>query len=166
MLEAIVFYGLAVIVVGGAFACLIARDIVRCAVGLLATLCGVAGLFVLLAANFLAAAQLIVYAGGVLVLIIFGVMLTARSAAAAAAPWNERLGVGLTLVVLVSAILYAIFTTQPPAIDRQAGGGVATVQVLGDALLTKWLLPFELVSVLLLAVLIGAAHLARPLRGS
>lgn len=166
MLEALAFYGLGAVIVGGALACVLAANIVRCAVGLLAALAGVAGLFVLLAANFLAAVQLIVYAGGVLVLIIFGIMLTSRGpAASASSRWNERVGVGLTLAALVGAILYGIFNTPMTTVGKNIGE-VADVQTLGESLLTTWLLPFELVSVLLLAVLIGAAHLARPARGS
>ncbi|MCC6358030.1 MAG: NADH-quinone oxidoreductase subunit J [Phycisphaerales bacterium] len=166
MLETVAFYGLAAVILGGGLACVIAGSIVRAAVGLLAALGGVAGLFVLLAANFLAAVQLIVYAGGVLVLIIFGIMLTARGSGAAFAPrWNERVGVGLTLVALVSAILYAIFSTPMPSLGTQADA-VPGVRTIGESLLTTWLLPFELISVLLLAVLIGAAHLARPARSA
>jgi len=75
--EAIAFYLLALLVAGSAFGCVIARNIVRMALCLLGTLGRVALLYFLLSASFLGVIQLIVYAGGTLVVIVFGVMLTA-----------------------------------------------------------------------------------------
>src|SRR5213075_1765662 len=77
--SAMLFYAFALMSAGSAVALVISRNIVRTAVCLLFTLVGVAGLYFLLSAEFLAAVQLVVYAGGTLILIIFGVMLTSKS---------------------------------------------------------------------------------------
>src|SRR5215204_1448438 len=77
--NAVLFYLFALMAGGSAIAVVISRNIVRTAVALLFTLMGVAGLYFLLHAEFLAAVQLVVYAGGTLILIIFGVMLTSKS---------------------------------------------------------------------------------------
>ena len=88
--EAVIFWALAVLTVGSALGVALSRNIVRMAVWLLFALTGVAGLFLLLDAEFLAAVQLVVYAGGILVLIIFGIMLT--SSASAVVEIRDRMG--------------------------------------------------------------------------
>lgn len=163
MLEGIFFYVFAIgTLVSGLMICA-AKNVVRMAVWLFFVLGSVAMLYFVLGANFLAAIQLIVYAGGTLILLIFGVMLTNKS------PWF-RLNVdlreyfaaaavgGVLLVTLVAAILMTWPMTFPPEPNQAPG---FTVGELGTSLLTTYLVPFEVVSVLLLVVMIGAAYLAR-----
>lgn len=161
-LEPLMFYLFAGVTLGSALGVVLSGNIVRCALFLLGTLGGVAGLYFLLMANLLAAVQLIVYAGGTLVLIIFGVMLTSQS------PWVRFApGRGETIAaVLVGGGLFAALARVMTTVDWSAGArpmeGPATVRLVGRMLLQEYLVPFEAASVLLLVVMIGAAYLARP----
>jgi NADH-quinone oxidoreductase subunit J len=133
---------------------------------LMGALSSAAGLYFLLGANFLGVVQLIVYAGGILVLIVFGVMLTGRSPFLRFDPRPAE----TALAALVGVLLFAAFSAVllgsawPPLPGAVPVRQAATVREIGRALLTDYLLPFEVVSVLLLAVMIGAAYLARPVR--
>lgn len=163
--EVVLFYMLAAMTAGSAIAIVISRNIVRTAVALLFTLIGVAGLFFLLNAEFLAAVQLVVYVGGTLILIVFGVMLTSTSPFARFNPSRGEIVMAVVLgVVLLTTVILAIPYRGPPdgikAYAMDATKPYPTTS-LGVALLGEYLLPFELVSVLLLAVMIGAAYLAR-----
>ncbi len=160
--EAVAFYLLA----GGAglaaLGCVLARSIVRMAVCLLGTLAGVALLYFLMAANFLGAVQLIVYAGGTLIVIVFGVMLTTRAPGwRLRARRGEVIGGLLVAALLFGGLVMALLATSFPGASAQAPAHW-TVADFGSALLSHYLVPFELVSVLLLAVMIGAAYLAQP----
>lgn len=160
--EAAVFYLFASIAAVSAVAIVLSSNVIRAATWLLGTLMAVAALYFLLAASFLGAIQLIVYAGGTLVLIVFGVMLTTRSpwVKFTPRPWEVVFG-GLVcagLFVLLSAVLLRIDW----AASARPSPEPATVAGLGRELLTTYLVPFEVASVLLLAVMIGAAYLARP----
>ena len=162
-LEALMFYVTAGVAVGSAVGVVVSTNIVRTAVCLLGTLGAVAGLYFLLHANFIAVIQLIVYAGGTLVLIIFGVMLTSKS------PWvkfNATRG-QVAGAVVVAAIIFVGLTTLTVGADWPDGSVLTaspTVKAIGHALLNDYLVPFEVASVLLLVVMIGAAYLARPER--
>jgi NAD(P)H-quinone oxidoreductase subunit 6 len=146
---------LAVGAVAGAGIVAFSRNIVHSAFALLLSFFCVAGLYVLLASDFVAATQVIVYIGGILVLILFGVMLTEKIDQVNIT--NQALKPGrawLLLVVSAGLIITAILKTSwkvksplPPS---------PTTSQLGDAFLTKYLLPFEIASVLLLVALIGA----------
>jgi NADH-quinone oxidoreductase subunit J len=161
--SAVLFWTFALISALSAIGLVISRNIVRTAVCLLFTLVGVAGLYFLLNAEFLAAVQLVVYAGGTLILIIFGVMLTSKSPFSRFEPKvpEVMLAVSINLVLLFALVLgikRAVFANQP--LDT----GYYPIQKLGQALLGDYLVPFELSSELLLAVMIGAAYLAKGRR--
>jgi NADH-quinone oxidoreductase subunit J len=147
----------------------LSRNIVRMAVCLLFTLAGVAGLYFLLSAEFLAAVQLVVYAGGTLILIIFGVMLTSKS------PFSrfEASAVEIVLAISLAGILFIALVLAVSSHPFPSAAQVAAlpeseegypVARLGQALLGDYLLPFEIASVLLLVVMIGAAYLAKARR--
>ncbi len=160
--QAAAFYVVAAVTLGSALGCALATNIVRMAVCLLGTLGGVALLYFLMSATFLGVIQLIVYAGGTLIVIVFGVMLTSRAYGVKLRPrLVEMVGAlavcGALLVGLVAVLLRTDWPV--PAADGPAAGSVAA---LGSALLSAYLVPFELASVLLLAVMIGAAYLAQP----
>ena len=158
---AIAFYILAAAAAASAIGCVIASNIVRMAMCLLGTLGSVALLYFLMAANFLGVIQLIVYAGGTLIVIVFGIMLTARTYGVRLRPKRIEVAAGLLVGVALFVGLTAILlrTTWTAATPKPAG---CTVAGLGQALLSTYLVPFELVSVLLLAVMIGAAYLSQP----
>ena len=158
------FYLFALMSAASALGVVLSRNIVRTAVALLFTLVGVGGLYFLLSAEFLAAVQLVVYAGGTLILIIFGVMLTSKSPFSRFEPKLAEVIVALSigailLVALVLGITRTTFRDQP--IDVTGG---YPVDRLGQVLLGDYLIPFEIVSVLLLVVMIGAAYLAKGRR--
>jgi NADH-quinone oxidoreductase subunit J len=157
------FYLFALMSAGSAVAVVMTRNIVRTAVALLFTLLGVGGLYFLLDAEFLAAVQLVVYAGGTLILIIFGVMLTSKSPFSKFEPKLVEVivAVSIALVLLVS-LLMAINNSIPLfGTESQPTGARYPIDSLGQALLGDYLVPFELSSVLLLVVMIGAAYLAK-----
>lgn len=164
---AVLFYVLAALVVVSALGVVVSRNIVRTAVALLITLLGVAGLYFLLNAEFLAAVQLVVYAGGTLILIIFGVMLTSKSPFSRFEPSLLEVIVASSVgLVLLVALITAIANAGPQFghAPQPTGQGGYPVDLLGVALLGDYLVPFELASVLLLVVMIGAAYLAKGRR--
>jgi len=161
---AVLFYVFGLLAAGSAIGVVVSRNIVRTAVFLLGTLAGVAGLYFLLSAEFLAAVQLVVYAGGTLILIVFGVMLTSKSPFSKFEPKLGEVVIALSIATilffaLVMGIYRAKFATQQIA----EGHGYPVVK-LGQVLLGDFLIPFELASVLLLVVMIGAAYLAKARR--
>jgi len=158
------FYLFALSATAGAIGVVACRNIVRAAVCLLFTLAGVAGLYFLLNAEFLAAVQLVVYTGGILILIIFGVMLTSTSPFSRFEPKAVEVVIALSIatVLLTALVLVAIRTPFP--IATIANPTATSIDTFGQSLLGDFLVPFELASVLLLVVMIGAAYVARGRR--
>jgi NADH-quinone oxidoreductase subunit J len=156
----LVFTGLTAMTLASALVVVTARNLVRSAFALLFTLGGVAGLYVYLAADFLAATQIVVYVGGILVLILFGVMLTSKIVSVELYQGSARVGRSL---VLLACLLYALFRvffrTDWPV--RATPGMEPSTAKIGRLFMTDFILPFEVVSVLLLAALIGAVLIAR-----
>lgn len=144
-----------------AFVVAFSRNLVYAAFALLFTLAGVAGLYGFLAADFLAVLQVLVYVGGILVLILFGVVFTQRIQGGAVGAGSLNTPMGALIGVLVFLVLFIPFGVG--FAWRFAGDRVAepTIGGIGDLLLSRHLLPFEAASVLLLVVLIGAAAVAR-----
>lgn len=162
--EPVLFYAFALLMGLSAWAIVLARNIVRMSVFLLLTLGGAAGLYFILNAEFLAAIQLIVYAGGTLILIVFGVMLTNKNPFMrfVARPWEAVSAVVIGVVIgvlLVLAVMYSPVATGSP--NPMTSGSYEHVETLGRALLTTYLVPFEVAAVLLLIVMIAAAYMAR-----
>ena len=161
--SAVLFYVFALMSAISAIGLVLSRNIVRTAVCLLFTLVGVAGLYFLLAAEFLAAVQLVVYAGGTLILIIFGVMLTSKSPFSRFEPKLVEIIIAISVgSILLIALVAGIVRTRFASNEIEAG--YYPVDRLGQVLLGDFLVPFEIVSVLLLVVMIGAAYLAKGRR--
>jgi len=138
----------------------VSRNIVRMAVWLFICLGSVAMLYFMLAANFLGAIQLIVYAGGTLVLLIFGVMLTSKSPWVRwEAPLGELIAAGVVCTAMLVALCIVLARTAWASVDALVPG--AALSAIGEKLLTTYLVPFEVAGVLLMIVMVGAAHLAR-----
>jgi NAD(P)H-quinone oxidoreductase subunit 6 len=159
-MNALVFYLIAAITVGSALGVAFSRNIVYSAFALMGTFMGAAGLFVMLGADFIAVVQVLVYVGGILVLMLFAVMLTHRIADVRVS--NRSVGTLPALVILggigavmAKAILGGAWHTV------EAGTPQPTTYAIGDGFLTTYLLPFELASMVLLAALIGAVVLSR-----
>jgi len=159
--EDILFYAFAALSIGGGILVVASRQIVHSAFGLLGALCGVAGLFLVIGADFLGITQILLYVGGILVLILFGILLTPQSRRATSRGLF-RTGIGaalaaaalLFLLPLVRGALYA----NTPLSEAEP-----TVRAIGRALLATdgFLIPFELASVVLLVALVGAVRIAR-----
>jgi NADH-quinone oxidoreductase subunit J len=156
----VVFYFLALITVASAAVVVLARSLIYNAFALLFTFFGVAGLYVLLGADFLAATQLLVYVGGILVLLLFGVMLThklydldLRSEVTQFVP-GVIVAVGL-FVILAAIAVKTGWQTAAPRLPAP------TTESIGRLFLGRFLLPFEAASILLLVALMGAAMIVR-----
>jgi len=156
----VLFYFFAALTVGGAGGVAFSRNILYSALGLLAALMGAGSLYVFLSADFLAITQLLVYIGGVLVLILFAVMLTNRITEVNISNASLGLGGGAALLVATVPVLVFVATVTPWAANASPGLAPTTREI-GNAFLTRWLLPFELASLVLLATLIGAVVIAR-----
>tara|TARA_B100000214_G_scaffold235869_1_gene172464 strand:- start:386 stop:874 length:489 start_codon:yes stop_codon:yes gene_type:complete len=130
------------------------------AIALLFTLFGVAGLYIYLWADFIAGVQLLVYIGGINVLIIFGIMLTNRISSVRLSQTNIQQGVGGVFALWVF-IFIGLIISKTEWFQMTSAEPSSTVREIGTLLMTKYLLPFEAASVLLLGALIGAAILSR-----
>ena len=159
-LRDLLFYLFAGLTVAGACATAFSKNIVYSAIGLLAALAGAGAIYVFLSADFLAVAQLLVYIGGVLVLILFAVMLTNRITEVTVSNVSLGLPGGVALLIATAPVL-AFVALATPWPTRTPDPLAPTTSAIGNAFLTQWLLPFELASLVLLATLIGAVIIAR-----
>lgn len=194
-MEAFLFWVIAIVTAVCAIAVVVSQNIVRAATWLLFALGGTAGIFFLLGADLVGATQILVYVGGTLVLLVFGVMLTAQgpfiTMKTGAAEWVISGVVGLVFFGVLAASAFSVGKPGPPggavkdfapkqplsadpksaqytAVIGQGllgvGVGPAHLDGKGKPVRANYLLPFEIVSVHLLVVLIGAAYLARAKR--
>ena len=169
----IVFYCLAACAVAGGVGVIAFRSPVRAALSLLATFLAVAGLFVLMEAEFLAAVQILVYAGGVMVLFLFVIMLVKARTMPEDSQYLGRLApaavcLGVLLAVLVGVGVWAAAHGAPadPAALRQVQGvPLGNTEAVGWSLYRDYLLPFEVVSIVLLVAMIGAIVMGRKETG-
>ncbi len=162
----ILFILVAAITMGCALMVVIARNLVHAALWLVAALFGVAIVFAILQAGFLAVVQVVIYIGAIAVLIIFAIMLTRRIARETGPRYNENWSWGAAIALVMFAGLVFMLVYKQPAITSVQLAPLATrpdpLQMLGAALVAPngYVLPFELASVLLLAALIGAIVVA------
>lgn len=155
-----VFLAFGVLSVAAAAVVAFARTIIHSVFALLFAFFGVAGLYALLHADFLAAAQVMIYVGGILVLLLFGVMLTHKiSSVDLKSPSFQRGPAAAVCLVLLGVLLFVIYKTPWPVVDRPPIH--PTPPAIGRHLMTDFLLPFEVISILLFAVLVAAAMMAR-----
>jgi NADH-quinone oxidoreductase subunit J len=147
----IITYVLAIVAAISAAAILVVKEVFHAALLLIVCLLCVAGIFVTFNAEFLAVVQLVIYAGGVLILIIFGVMLTVRGNVQLQEPSQNRV-----ISTIIGMSLIAVFVY---ALDQPAEGSLIPAlspEQIGILLMTRFAIPFELAGVLLLISLIGA----------
>lgn len=156
----IIFYLFAAVTLLSAFFVVTTRNIVRAAFFLLFTFFGVAGIYVLLGADFVAIVQLIVYVGGILILLIFGVMITNKITQVDIKTGTlHTLPASIGVGVFTGFILFLVIDTQWLKVDSNMPE--TTLYTLGKLLLNEYVLVFELLGILLLVALIGAASMAR-----
>jgi NADH:ubiquinone oxidoreductase subunit 6 (subunit J) len=166
-IEAVVFAIFSIITLAGGLGVVLARNLFRAALLLLVSLFGVAGLFVLLSAPFLAAVQILIYMGGITILIIFAVMLTRGMVSARKIlnqQWDLAAVIALAFLIVMVYVIVQLGTGDGAmlAMDAPELTGDSTV-ALGTALVdpAQYVLPFEVASVLLAGALIGAIYIAR-----
>lgn len=173
-MASIVFYILATIVLGGALMMISSRNMVHSIVWMVTSFVGVAGIFILLQAEFVAAVQVLVYAGGIVVLFLFVVMLVnvgeIRQLEYLHNQWVPASLLAVVLFAELGFLLWGATTGETPGAEeteaalRSAGAGsgiVGNTETIGMTLYRDYLLPFEIASVLLLVAMIGAIYLAR-----
>jgi NADH:ubiquinone oxidoreductase subunit 6 (subunit J) len=166
-MELIAFYFFSILAVGSALFIVWTKNLMYAAFALFITLVGVAALYVLAGADFLAVTQLMIYVGGILVLLIFGIMLTRKPQKQENAFEGNYIAVSNSRRVwalVVSVGLFLLFTLTLLAANFTLTGEVISIQTtlpkFGMALMTSHLLPFEIAGILLLVALVGAAYLA------
>jgi len=175
-LIAILFYVMAVITIGSALFVAYSDNLVRSVFMFFITLFGLAGLYVFAMADFVAITQIVVYVGGILVLILFAFMLSGREAIGRLKHQATKFIGFKNLPSLMLAVLFFIvllnviskadfdhlnWTASATAAGNVIAGSDTTTENIGINLMTRYLLPFEAVSILLMMVLMGAAHLSR-----
>ncbi len=156
----ILFWLIAALTIASAAMVVLNNQLLYSAIALLFTLFGVAGLYIYLWADFIAGVQLLVYIGGINVLIIFGIMLTNRISSIRLSQTNVQQGVG-GVVAFWLFILISMVISKTPWYQTTSAEPSSTVREVGILLMTKFILPFEAISLLLLGALIGAALLSR-----
>lgn len=156
----VIFWIFTALMLGSALVVVHGKNLVRSAFALLATFFSVAVFYALLGADFLAGAQLLIYVGGILTLILFGVMLTNRiyDLNLEAATFQVVPGALVSASVFVLLATVIVRTPWSRAVIVEDGPTTATI---GRSLMTEYVLPFEVASVLLLVALLGAAMLVR-----
>ncbi|HEY8543939.1 MAG TPA: NADH-quinone oxidoreductase subunit J [Acidimicrobiales bacterium] len=172
--QSVFFYLFAAVTIAAAVAVVTTKNVVRAALYLIVVFSSIVGVYLLLAAEFVAVTQILVYIGAIMVLMLFGIMLTRAKIGREVDLTNDNWWVGLiTAVLLVGVMGYALVDAFG---DDQLPGDTRVEQVLdatgpsntstvSDAIFSQYLIPFEVVSVLLTAALVGAIVLARKDRG-
>ena len=161
----IFFYAIAAVMVGAALVVVTSRNVVRSALALIVVFGGVAAQFIILAAEFVAITQVLIYIGAIMVLMLFGIMLTRARIGRDVEATNDHWWAGvLTSLLLVGVMGYALVDAwgdDPLPADRQITLDGSNTSAVSDSIFSQYLIPFEVVSVLLLAALVGAIVIAR-----
>jgi NADH-quinone oxidoreductase subunit J len=164
LLNTLFFYFLSAIAVGSAILMATRRNIAHAAIFLVTALLATAGIFLRLQSEFLFIVQVFLYAGGIMVLFVFAIMSLDPGSAARLGKFSRRQRIAATVALVLGAqILYAVFVGRNslrfPAL--QANISPRNTEAIGDALFHQFIVPFEIVSVLLLVTMIGAAVMTR-----
>ena len=156
----VVFIILSIITLGAALAVVTSKNLFHSALFLILSFVGVAGLYILLEAGFLAVVQIMVYVGAIAILIIFAIMLTRRLMAKDLVQRNAQWGIsGLVAVLLFAVLGFVLLRVDWPVVEANVSS--ESISILGQELMSTYALPFEVASVLLLVALVGAIIIAR-----
>jgi NADH:ubiquinone oxidoreductase subunit 6 (subunit J) len=160
-LEPIAFWALAGLLLASALAVVLSKNLFHSVLYLALALTGTAGIFLTLDAEFLAAVQLLLYAGGVITIVVFAIVVTERLVGDRITQTSRHLGAG---AIVAAAVLIAIlwFVARAALPDRRPPLEADLTRAIGQAVLTHFVLPFELLGVLFLVALLGATYFARP----
>ncbi|MEE8340875.1 MAG: NADH-quinone oxidoreductase subunit J [Candidatus Neomarinimicrobiota bacterium] len=156
----IIFWLFVILTIAASLMVVLSKNLIYAAIALLVSFLGVAAMYIFLWADFMAGTQVMIYIGGILILILFGIMLTHKITSVRISHANMQRGVGaLVVIVIFAGLAWMINIT--PWLQNISFEPEQTVREIGLLLMTKYLLPFEVASILLLGALIGAAVLAR-----
>jgi len=167
VIDAIFFYTFALMTLIGAVFTVTRKSAVHSAISLIVSLLGVAGLYLLLHAEFLFATQIVLYIGGIMVLFLFVIMLVNLDEAAKQAQFNGQKWLALGCGVVVGAEILFILAKGSSAFPLPAAAAVASTSEIGNteaiaaSLFRDYLLPFEVASVLLLVAIVGSVVMAK-----
>jgi NADH-quinone oxidoreductase subunit J len=157
------FYLLAAVVLISALLVVTQRNPVHSALALIMTLLALAGIYLMLYAPFMAGVQIVLYAGGIMVLFLFVIMLVNLEKVELEERFNKQWHLATAVTAVLALLIYAIFkrgamtlpTTVQPFVEQE------NTQQVGNLLYTKFMLPFEVASVLLLVAMVGAVIMAK-----
>ena len=161
--EEVIFYFVAALTVIGALGVVLARNVVHSALFLILSLLAVAGVFILLSAEFLAIVQVLIYGGAVTILVLFAMMLTRVRDMPQALDGPQRPFAALVAAAFLGVSILAVVSTDWPGETNKIT--VISFRELGEALFRTWAIPFEIASLVLLVALVGAIILARGEEG-
>jgi NADH-quinone oxidoreductase subunit J len=167
LMDTILFYVFAVLVLGGGVLTITRRNAVHSAISLIVSLMGVAGLYLLQQAEFLFAVQIILYVGGIMLLFLFVIMLVNLDQSARERQFNRAWPVGLAAVLAVGAeVGYFLYRGKAGIHIAEAGGGMpplppGNTALIAESLFSEYLLPFEIASLLLLVAVVGSVAMAK-----
>lgn len=157
MMETVIFYILAILTVVPAFMVVTIKNVFHAALWLIVSLLGVGGFYAMLAADFIFAVQLLVYAGGVMVVLLFVVLLSGKPSDWAGVQVNDKaLGAGIFSLLFVAVIVTALLNW--PMKEIPAEKPVTTTGPLGELLMGQMVLPLEVISLVIVAALVGAVY--------
>ena len=160
-LEPIAFWFLSAVLVGSALAVVLSKNLFHSVLWLALALTGTAGVFLLLDAEFLAAVQLLLYAGGVITIVVFAIVVTERLVGERITQTNRGIVGGALLSAVLLGLIVSTLVRRPLPVTRLPMAGDLT-RVVGEQVLTTFVLPFELLGVLMLAAMLAAIYFARP----
>ena len=159
--EVLGFWVIAITLIGSALGVVLTKNLFHSVLWLALGLVSTAGIFLLLDAEFLAAVQVLLYAGGVITVVVFAIVVTEKLVGEKISHTSKRLAGGAVVALLLFAMVARVIQNEDLAIARPELSADPT-RSIGLLLLTRYLLPFELLGVLLLAGLIAASYFARP----
>ena len=159
--ESLAFYGVSLVLVGSALAVVLSKNLFHAVLWLALTLTGTAGVFLLLDAEFLAAVQLLLYAGGIVTIVVFAIVVTERLVGERLSQTNRGVAAGAGVSLALLGLVVSAIGEHPLATARPALA-VDMTRAIGENVLGEFVLAFELLAVLMLTALIGALYFARP----
>jgi NADH:ubiquinone oxidoreductase subunit 6 (subunit J) len=159
--ETVGFWFLSALLVASALAVVLTKNLFHSVLWLALALTGTAGIFLLLDAEFLAAVQLLLYAGGIVTVMVFAIVVTEKLIGERLSQTSRRIAGGAIASGLLAWLIVSAVMERPLATTRMPMAGDLTKEI-GETVLTRFVLPFELLAVLMLAGLMSAIYFARP----
>jgi NADH-quinone oxidoreductase subunit J len=159
--ETVGFWCLSALLIGSALSVVLTKNLFHAVLWLALALTGTAGIFLLLDAEFLAAVQLLLYAGGIVTVMVFAIVVTEKLIGERLSQTSRRIAGGAIASGLLAWLIVSAVMERPLATTRMPMAGDLTKEI-GETVLTRFVLPFELLAVLMLAGLMSAIYFARP----